>query len=261
MKEAKLKSSTKPETETDGKSRRGPKPVLSALRSGVEWTGDPNKDEIQFYQMKEKLKFYEKIEIKNLLEELQNKTYLIESFIQQKKDEEAQKSKLEKPSRVPKQKSVRKSPDLRWNIKYATKADSKTSAVSAEPSSRMEHELSRLTALNQQLIQLLENNSIQVPSDILSSDKNRVSFSFSNARPMSGADSTTTLPYVIPDISRASSVRKSRISRPASGHSVTVVGTPSIAGSQTRPSTARPVSRPVTSRPISGRLNRITGFD
>ncbi len=259
MKEAQSKSNSK--TGTDIK---GSKHALDGLTSGIDWSGDPTKDGLLFYQMKEKLKFYEKIEIDNLLEELKNKTYLIESFIQQKKDENAQKSDLDKPSKVSQRPSpVRKTPDLRWNIKYAKKADTKTSAVSAEPSSKMEYELSRLTVLNQQLIQILENNSINVPNDIVLQDKHRVSFALSNARPESGSYSTITLPYVIPDISRASSARKNR-SRPQSGLSATIIGTPSIAGSRpstarllSRPSTARLISRPSTarllSRPISGR--------
>lgn len=202
---------------------------------------------------------------------MKNKTYLIESFIQQKKEEEAQKAVLEKPSKLPQRpSSVRKVPDLRWNINFS-KNIPKTVAASAEPTSKMEHELSRLTALNSQLVQILEKNSIEVPNDILSCEKQRVTFAVQedahnsklHTRTQSRPESTTTLPYVIPDISRASSSYK-RISRPESGLSATIVGTPSIAGSHSRPCTARQISRPGTSsvkRAISARLRNISGFD
>ena len=238
-----------------------------------EWTGDPKKDELIFYQIKEKLKFYEKIQIQNLLEELKNKTYLIETLIQQKRDEETKKDSIQKPSKILCRPSSVRKPDLRWNIKVRNDLDQSNAAASAEPSSKTEYELNRLTSINQQLIQLLQKNSIPIPNDILSSDKQRVSFAVTAAppsvksqlysRPQSGTESVTTLPYVIPILSRVSSARKDGGSRPESGLSGTMIGT-SIAGSNSRPCTARQISRPGTSsakRPASARFSKITGLN
>ena len=241
---------------------------ISKLISPAEWTGDPKKDEFHFYQIKEKLKFYEKIEIQNLLEELKNKTHLIENFIQQKKDQEAQKTAPKKVGKSFQRQSPHpKFPELRWDIPYSNVKHSRIASC-AEPSSKLELEVSRLSSINEQLLQLLEKNSIAVPKEIFLTDKQKVSFALPRppqsarsyttnySRPQSGQDLDSSTSFIIPDISRASSARR-MVSRPDSRLSATVVGTPNNEF-LSRPNTSEQKKR--SSRPVSARSVRMTGF-
>ena len=149
-----------------------------AVSHGLQWTGDARQDEMTFYQMKEKLRVYERIQVENLLQELKNKTHLIERLIEEKKELERRNEQQKTQKPLPKRSTspLRLFPDLRWNAPSGAKLDpaqTRQIAGAAEPDGRpellqqmrgLQESVDRLSSDNQILIKLLEAHKIEVPN-------------------------------------------------------------------------------------------------
>jgi hypothetical protein len=230
----------------------------------IHWTGDAKMDELSFYHIREKLKSYERIQIENLLQELTNKTHLIENLIQEKRAAEKKFGTMKDATASTRKKDFkrpvsphRRFPDLRWNISFDA-SQGNTTAGAAEPESMCgldaQEFASKLMAQNQGLQRLLQSHQIEIPKELQGGEKlGKVAFtipgtptgeqrtgsarSLSTRRPVSALPTTGT-PFVIPQLSK---------SRPDSGiasQRTSALGTP-------RPGTAdlhRIHSRPTSSR-------------
>ena len=264
----------------------------------INWTGDAKKDELSFYHIREKLKSYERIQIENLLQELTNKTHLIEKLIQEKKDAERKYGDMKEAVTLAKKKDLkrpvsphRRFPDIRWNISFDP-SQGNNAAGAAEPAVLTrtvdaQEFTSKLMAQNHALQRLLQEHNIEIPKEF---QPGKVAFTIPetplteransarslstihrrpvSARPSHGSGS----PFVIPQISK-SRPDSGIASQRTSAFGASRPGTADVYRNQSRPTSSRmrdlqwpkPPRRPgsgFSERPTSGRsLPRLESAD
>jgi hypothetical protein len=196
---------------------------------------------LTFYQLLEKLKTYERIQVDTLLQELKNKTYLVEKLIDEQKElvKKAQtRSTPPKRSKSPGMKAI----DFRDYIR--AQVEENMIAGAAEPNmkdperERLTLEIERLAQQNQALEQLLHQHQIPIP-DSQTSAKSKVAFkipdihakrigsariprppsSAASQRPQSGKSGKHSDVFVIPQLMKrpvsAAISSSGRLSRPS----------------------------------------------